>query len=822
MINTFGSLSGTSTALRKYTKELYSKILPEELSEDVGFLPVGFIELASDNHRLEYYRRVARFNRLCGIDVKEISPESVKQKFPLVDTSDVLSGFYVEDDGRVNPYDVTMAMAKGSKLKGVEIYQNVSVKGVKTSNPDKIIRDNNGIIPKVEGVVAETISKDGKVNTHEIDCKIVVNCAGMWARQLGQLSGVNIPNQACEHYYLITDKISNPSPVDPSWPVVEDSSRCLYVRPEGEGLMLGLFEREGADWNTESIPHDFSFGEIEPDWDRMGDYLYNAMERVPSTLDTGAKKFFCGPESFTPDGNPIVGEAPEIKNYYVAAGMNSIGILTGGGIGKLMAEWILQEHPPTEYDLTGININRFQKYQSNQVYRKFRSREVLGETYKLHYPDHYYKSCRNIKKSPFHSNLKEKQNAKFCDISGFESPLYYNDDDSLLIGKDDIIPEDNERSIAMKTFGKPHYFSNWEKEHLACRNSVALFDMSFMSKFLVQGQDSGRFLNSLSTANIEYGGVDGQDQFITYTQWLNEQGTMEADLTISRLSQDQFLVVATDTMHTHVLTHMRKHLKPTDNVHITDVTGAYAQLNIQGPKSRELLQSIVPPSAISFDNKDFPFRSVAEIEMGYARLICGRITYVGELGYEIFIPVEFASHVYEDCIMKGNENVIQHAGIKALGSLRMEKGYRDYGHDMDNTDTLLECGLGFTCDFEKEGGFLGMEKVLEQKKQRKADGGLKKRLVQVFVPGDDMLHHGEVLMNGGKMISEIRSSSYGHSLGGSVGLTMLEIPQGCPDQVVNKEYIKNGDWNIYSGGEYKPCVVSLSPLYDPKSLNIKM
>jgi len=776
--------------MRKYTKKLYREILPNETNVETGFLPVGFIELACDGHRLEYYRRVANLNRYHGVDVEEISPSVVKDKFPLIETGDVLAGFYVEDDGRVNPYDATMALAKGAKMYGAKIYENVSVSSISKSyykNTERKEKNIKESVPRVTGVILEGSGHDG----HEIEANIVVNCAGMWARQLGEKCGVNIPNQAAEHYYLITDNMDS---VDPSWPVVEDSSKCVYIRPEGGGLMLGLFETMGAPWNVDEIPNDFSYGEIEPDWDRMGEYLEGAMSRVPETLSIGAKKFFCGPESFTPDGCPIVGEAPELQNYFVAAGLNSIGILTGGGVGKIVAEWIRDKSPPSDIDVTGIHINRFQKHQSNPQYRADRVGEILGETYKVHFPDHSLESCRNIKTSAFHQRLKA-QNAHFRDVSGWESPSWYAPP-----GIEPVIEEEN--------FGKQSFFPYWESEHLACRENVALFDMSFMSKFLVQGNHAGLFLNRLSTSN-----VDGDCGKITYTQWLNENGFMEADLTVTKIEDDKFLVVATDTMHNHVLSHMKRRLTNKEHVFITDATASYAQLNVQGPNSRKLMQSLT-----SFDMSDFPFRSAAEIDIGYARVLCTRITYVGELGYELFIPVEFALHVYDSIVRQGETYDLKHAGLRALGSLRMEKGYRDYGHDMDNTDTLLECGLGFTCDFNKDHGFIGMEHVLTQKEKQREEGGLIKRMVQVLLNDPDrFLHHGEVLHRNGKMIGDIRSASYGHSLGGAVGLTMLES-----DEPINKTFISDAKWETLVGHDLVPCKVSLAPLYDPRNKKIKV
>jgi len=779
LINTFGSLSATSTSMRCYTKELYSNILPEETGMSCGFMPVGFVELACDDDRLQYYRRVAAFNRLCGVDVAEIAPEEVKERCPVIETGDVLAGFYVDTDGRANPTDATMALARGAKMRGVRIVEGVSVSEM-TTDADA----SSGRIPRVTGV---------KLSSGEtVGASAVVNCAGMWARQLAEKNGVVVPNQAAEHYYLITEPFSE---VDPSWPVVEDSSKCVYIRPEGGGLMLGLFERKGAPWNLEGIPKDFSFGEVNPDWDRMGPYLEEAMERVPITANVGAKSFFCGPESFTPDGNPIVGESAEIRNYFVAAGLNSIGILTGGGIGKLLAQWIRDGMPPSDTDVTAIDATRFHRYQNNPRYRAERVGETLGNTYKVHYPDKQPKSCRGGRRSALHDRLAE-QNAYFRDVSGWESPSWYSPQGPAVLEKE--------------SFGRETWFPYWKEEHDACRNSVALFDMSFMSKFLVQGRDAGRILNRLSTAN-----VDGGSGTITYTQWLNKHGRMEADLTVTKLDPLTYMVIATDTQHNQVETKIRRQFSDDYNVSIRDVTGAYCQINLQGPRSRDLLQSVTTQD---LSGDAFPFRRVAEIDIGYAKVLVARITYVGELGFEIYIPTESAAHVYDLITCAGQSYDLRHAGLRALGSLRMEKAYRDYGHDMDNTDHLLEVGLGFTCDFPKEGGFIGMESVLESKTRAKAEGGLGKRLAQVLVKDPvPLLHHGEVLRRNGVRVSEIRSASYGHTLGGAVGLSMLE----SADDPINKSYITDAEWEVEVGNELYPCKVSLRPLYDPKNERIK-
>ncbi|CAB9516415.1 methylaminobutanoate oxidase [Seminavis robusta] len=780
LVNTFGSMSETSINMRRYTRDLYANILPEETDQDAGFRDVGFIELACDPDRLYYYRKVAAFNRYLGVDVREISPEQVKELFPLCETSDVLAGFHVPTDGRVNPVDATMALKKAAtKLYGVEVFEK--------SRVARVAKDysRGSVLPHVTGVELES--------GHEIQANVVVNCAGMWARTLGESCGVDtIPNQAAEHYYVITDAMPE---VDPSWPVIEDSSKCVYIRPEGAGLLVGLFEWDGASWNSDKdIPKDFSFGQLDPDWERLGPYIEEAYQRVPACQDVGIQALFCGPESFTPDNMPVMGEAPYLQNFYVAAGMNSLGITQGGGVGKIMAEWIQKGHPPLDWDVTGININRFHSYQTNPEYRKARAGDALGHTYKVHYPDSQYHSARNAKQSIFHERLLEK-GAYMKSVSGWESPGWYNNDR----GSNEPLQH---------SFGRESWFPQWEAEHMACRNNVVLFDMSFMSKFLVQGCDAGSFLNRLSTAKVA-----GEDNKITYTQWLNEQGTIEADLTVTQLSPQEFIVVATDTMHHHVLSHMKRRLSRDIHATVTDITGQYAQLNLQGPQSRSLLQQL---TTTDLSTESFPFRHATTIDIGLARVLCMRITYVGELGYELFIPTEQALHVYDRIQSIG----VQSAGLRALGSLRMEKGYRDYGHDIDGTDTVLQAGLGFTCDFNKDSGFIGMEQVLQEKAQSKEQGGLQVKMAQILVTDPEpLLSHGEVLWRDGQRISEIRASSYGHFLNGAVGLAMIQAPSGFR---VNKDFIKSGDWQIEIANKRFPCQLSFAPMYDPKSLKVKV
>jgi len=763
LMATFGSTSETSTEIRKYTRDLYSR-LEAETGQATGFSPIGLVEVAADKDRLEEYRRVAVFNRHCGVDVQEISPREVQQLFPLAKVDDIEAGFYIKNDGRVNPVDVTMALGKGARMKGVRIFEGVASTGV---------LQERGRVTGVRTAIGD------------IKTDIVVNCAGMWARQFGELAGVTIANQAAEHYYLITEPIKD---LPPNMPVLEDPAAYGYYREEGGGLMVGLFEPVCAPWKIEGIPQDFSFGELPPDWERMTPFLERAMSRVPITAEVGMKKFFCGPESFTPDLRPIVGEAPELRGYFVAAGLNSIGVLTGGGIGRVLAHWITTGYP--DVDVTGFNIDRLHSYQANPEYRRQRTVESLGMVYKCHYPNMTLATARGVRKSPFHERLAEA-GAYFKEVSGWESPEWYGTPGS----KPDPGP---------LTWGRPSWFGRWEQEHHAARQNVIVMDMSFMGKFMVQGRDAGRCLNRISGNQ-----VDAASGVITYTQWMNERGTLEADLTVTKLSDDRFMIVVTDTMVRHAHTWLKRNIPDGAHAFVTDVTSAYGQLNLQGPNSRALLQKITTED---LSNAAFPFRAAREIDIGFARALCIRITYVGELGYELYIPAEQATHVYDRIVEAGKEFGLVHAGLKALGSLRMEKGYRDYGHDLDNTDVPYEVGLGFALDLNKPDGFIGKEAVVADK----AKGPLTRRLVQVLVKDSEpLMFHSEVVRRDGVAVGYVRSASYGHTLGGAVGLVMIE-----PRVPVDDAYLNSGTWEVDIAGTRYPASVSARPFYDPKNARL--
>jgi len=541
---------------------------------------------------------------------------------------------------------------------------------------------------------------------------------------------------------------------------------------------------------VEGVPEDFVFGEIQPDWDRMGPYVERAMERVPISKETGIRKLFCGPESFTPDLQPIVGEAPELKNYFVAAGLNSVGILTGGGLGRVLAHWIINDTP--DVDVTGFNIDRMRSYQADPEYLRARTAESLGMVYRAHYPNRSPQTARGAKLSPIHHRLAERA-AYFREVSGWEGADWY-------------APDGVEPIVEQLSWGRENWFPYWRAEHEAARNGVVLMDMSFMSKFIVEGPDAGTLLELISANR-----VDGEPGIITYTPWLNSRGTIEADLTVTKLDEGRFWVVATDTAHRHVETWMRRQTSGHMDVSIADVTEDYAQINIQGPLSRELMQRVTPAD---LSNDGFPFRTAMEIDIDSVAVLCVRITYLGELGYELYIPARDAVDVYDRLVAAGERLGLRHAGLRALTSLRMEKGYRDYGHDIDNTDGVVEAGLTFAVDMEKPGGFIGRDRVVSQLAARPSN----RRLVQVLVNDPEpLMFHGEVVHRNGEPVGHVRSASYGFTLGGAVGLAMIEA-----EEPVTGAYLENGIWEVEIVNRNYSASASIRPLYDPTSERVRL
>jgi len=535
-----GFSTETDIYVAKYTRDLYER-LGEETGQDTGFKPVGYMQIASNPERLYSLRRRADYCRGYGVSVEEIPAAEVKKMWPLFYTDDILAGFYTAEDGRTNPVDTTMALAKGARMGGARILERTRVTG---------IRQEKG---RVTGVVTDK---------GEIEAEYVVNCGGMWARELGRMAGVHVPLHAAEHYYLITEPIEG---MYRDMPIVEDPDLFAYYRDEMGGLMLGLFEPVAKPWGMVKpgglggIPKDFSFGEIAPDWDRMMPHIEVAMKRIPIAEEAGIHKFFCGPESFTPDMGPLMGEAPELKNFFVAAGFNSLGILFGGGAGQVMAQWIVDGKPPV--DVSDIDIARMMPFQNNPKYLHDRTVELLGWQY-ISWPNLQAETARNVRRSAMHDRLAAA-GAYFGQSVGWEYPDWF-------------APEGVEPRVEY-SWGRQNWFEYAAEEHKAAREDVILMDLTHMSKLLVQGRDAEKALNRICANNVAV--PVGR---IVYTQWLNERGTIEADLTVTRLAEDVYLLVLVDSMHRHVVGWLEQHIPAEAHVFVTDVTSGYTSSTFTG------------------------------------------------------------------------------------------------------------------------------------------------------------------------------------------------------------------------------------------------
>jgi heterotetrameric sarcosine oxidase gamma subunit len=747
-----------------YTRELI-KSLEVETSQSTGFKEIGYLQLACTPDWLEERRRMAVAARRLGVNYQEISPTEVKKLWPLADTSDILAGFYTPEDGRANPVDVTMALAKGAKMGGAKIFEETEVVGINKEN----------------GCVTGVVTNKGEIKT-----EIVVNCAGLWGRHVGKLAGVNVPLQAAEHYYLLTQPIEG---VHSDLPIIEDFERFSYFREEVGGLLVGFFEPIAAPWGVDGIPKDFAFGEINPDWDRMMPYVEIAMSRVPVVKNAGIHKFFCGPESFTPDGGPLLGEAPELKNFFVAAGLNSLGILQSGGVGKIMAEWIVNGYCPVESQ--HIDIARCLKFQGTQKYLTDRTVETLGLQYRLIYPNFTNKTARGVRKTAIHNQLVNA-GAFFVEGMGWEIPDWY-------------APAGVEAKIKEYSWGRQNWFEYLAAEHKACRENVVIMDVTSMSKFLVQGRDAEKALNQICSNDVAV--PVGR---VVYTQWLNERGGMEADLTVTRLAEDKFFIISAGDFFTHDLMWLKQHIPYDAHAFVTDVTSGYTLMNIQGPKSRELIKRL---TTSDISKEAFPYMSAQEIDIKYAVVQVLRVTYEGELGFELYVPTEFSSHVYEAVVEAGQDLGLKHAGFQALNSLRIEKAYREFGYDMDNTDTPLEAGLSFAVKFDKPGGFIGREALMRHKES----GPLKYRMVQFLLddPGP-LLYGDEVIYRDGKIVGYLQTGAYGFTLGGAIGMGFVHHEADA-----SIEFINSGTYEIDIAGDRYPARASLRPLYDPLNTRVR-
>lgn len=753
----------TQTRLAKYSQDLYRK-LEAETGQATGLIGCGSIQLAMTADKAEEMRRGMHMARTFGVEAHEVSATDVKRMWPLAEVGDLKAAFHFPNDGRVNPTDVTQALAKGARMGGARIIENSPVTGILTA----------------EGRVTGVRTAAG-----EIRAEYVVNCAGMWARAVGRMAGVDVPLQAAEHYYLISEPVAG---VHSMLPILRDPGNSAYIREEAGKIMVGLFEAQAKPWSVGGIPDDFRFGEIPPDWDRMYPYIEKAMRRVPCLLETGIKILFCGPESFTADHNYLMGEAPHLKNFFVAAGFNSLGILSGGGVGFVMSHWIAEGRAPM--DVWTVDIRRTHAWQNNDRYLQDRIVETLGIGYQDHWPFRQATTARGVKKGVLHDRLAAA-GACFGESAGWERPNWY--------------ARAGQNAVYEYGWGRQNWFDNNAEEHRAVRERVGVFEQSSFAKLMVLGRDAVRVLNRIACANVDV--AIGR---CVYTQFLNAAGGIEADLTVTRLGPDRFLVVTAAFTQTHVDAWIRNAIPSDAFCTVSDVTDAYVMLNVQGPASRTLLQNL---SSDDLSAAAFPFASCREIRLGYQSALALRLTYVGELGWELYIPTPFALPVYDALIEAGKSLGLQHCGYHTLNSLRIEKAYRDWSHDIGPSDSPLEAGLGFTCDWNKPSGFVGREALLKQR-----DAGVPRRRLVQFLLDDPkpLLYHNEPIYRDGERVGFITSAMFGHTLGASVGLGYVSHESGCTD-----DFVKTGRYEIEVADRRVGAKASLAPLYDPKNQRVR-
>jgi heterotetrameric sarcosine oxidase gamma subunit len=749
--------------LAKYSAELFAD-LERKTSLGTGYRRTGSILLATNDGRWTEVKRQASMARVCGFEVELIDRDRAAEMWPLMDASQVVGAAYLPGDGVANPTDVTQALARAARLGGAQI-----IEGTKVTK----VRRNNG---RVTGVATDR---------GDISAEFVVNCTGMWARELGQHSDVTIPLHAAEHFYLITEPIPG---LTPDLPVLRSPDDTAYIRDDAGKLMVGFFEPGAKPWATHGIPEDASFVSLPEDWDHIAPYLEMAARRVPILGEVGIQLFFNGPESFTPDDRYILGEAPGLDGYFVAAGFNSVGFQSGGGAGRAVADWVVDGHPPM--DLWEVDIRRFMPFQRNRRYLYGRTTETLGLLYDMHWPFRQVETSRGVRRTPLHDRLAA-HGACFGELAGWERANWY-------------APPGVEPRYEY-SYGRQNWFPYSAEEHRAVRETVGLFDQTSFGKILVQGRDAESALSRICAADIAV-----EPGRIVYTQWLNERGGIESDVTVTRLTEDRFLVVTSGPSITRDIDWLSHRFPADARVGVTDVTSAEAVLGIMGPRSRELLASL---SDADLSNAAFPFATSREIDLGLAFVRASRITYVGELGWELYVPTEFATHVYDAIVAAGDGFGLRHAGYHALDSLRIEKAYRHWGHDISDEDTALEAGLGFTVAWDKPGGFVGREALLRQR-----DAGLRRRLA-VFILDDSepIMFHNEPVWRDGAIVGRINSAMFGHTVGRSIGLGYVRRDDGP----VTVDWLAAGTYEIEIAAERFAASASFRAPYDPTNARIR-
>lgn len=749
------------TRLAKYSAELYSN-LAAETGRETGFRQTGSLSVALTEERLEELRRGASMAKTFDLEVEVLTPDRVQAIYPLLNCEDVKGGVFLPKDGQADPANIALALAKGARNRGVTILEHTKVTGIETE----------------KGQVVGVITEKGR-----IAADYVVNCGGMWGREIGLMAGVEVPLHACEHFYIVTDPIPDLPRDLPSLRVPDE---CAYYKEDAGKIVLGCFEPKAKPWGAEGIPEDFCFDELPEDFAHFEPILERAVQRMPLLAEAGIRTFFNGPESFTADGRYLLGEAPFLTNFFLACGFNSIGIQSAGGAGKALAEWMEDGQPP--FDLWDVDIRRLQPVQNNSFFLRERVSETLGLLYADHFPYRQYATARGLRTSPLHERLA-KRGACFGETAGWERANWF--------ASPGVEP------VYRYSWKRQNWFDYSAAEHKAVREAVGLFDMSSFAKFRVEGPDAEAVLQRICANDVAV-----EPGRIVYTQWLNARGGIEADLTVARLSETCYLVVTAAASAVRDLAWLRRNISPETRCVVLDVTSGEAVLSLMGPKSRSLLQSI---TRTNLSNEAFPFGSLQEIELGPVMARAHRISYVGELGWELYVSSEMARAAFDALLAAGEAHGLRLCGLHALDSCRIEKAYRHFGHDITDEDHVLEAGLCFAVKTEKPasrfGNFIGREAVLRKKAE-----GVSRRLLQFKLRDPEpLLYHNEPIWRDGRIVGRITSGNYGHTLGGAIGLGYVT----CPDGMTAAELV-GADYSLEVAGKHFPADASFQAFYDPR------
>ncbi|MCW9043339.1 MAG: FAD-dependent oxidoreductase [Pseudopelagicola sp.] len=753
------------TKLAKYSQELYGA-LEAETGVATGFKRVGSITAALTEERKEEIFRSAAMARAFGVEVEEISPDEVKARYEHLNIEGVTGGVYLPKDGQGDPTGIALALAKGARQRGAVIKERICVTGIARQGR------------RVTGV--DWASDDGAEQGH-IACDMIVNCAGVWGHAVGKMAGVTVPLHACEHFYIVSEPIKGLT----SMPVLRVPDECAYYKEEAGKIMLGAFEPNAKPWAMDGIPKDFEFDQLPEDFDHFEPILEAAVNRMPMLADAGIHTFFNGPESFTPDDAYHLGLAPEMDNVWVAAGFNSIGIQSAGGAGMALAQWMEDGEKP--FDLGDVDISRMQPFQGNKHYLYERSKETLGLLYADHFPYRQKASARGVRRTPFHHHLAEN-GAVFGELAGWERANWFAD-------------AGQERDYCY-SWKRQNWFENAAREHRAVRENVGMYDMSSFGKVRVEGPDAEAFLNYIGGG--DYSVVNGK---IVYTQFLNARGGIEADVTVTRLTETAYLVVTPAATRLADQTWMARH-KGDFNVVITDVTAGEGVLAVMGPNARALMEKVSPND---FTNTANPFGTAQEIELGMGLARAHRVSYVGELGWEIYVSSDMAGHAFETLWGAGQEMGLKLCGMHMMDSCRIEKGFRHFGHDITCEDHVVDAGLGFAVKTDKP-DFIGKAAVLARK-----ESGPQARMVQFLLEdAEPLLYHNEPILRDGEIVGHLSSGNYGHTLGAAVGMGYVPCAGESAADVLASGY------EIDVMGRRVKARASLRPMYDPKAERVKV